>query len=326
MPKTDGARRAWLCRLAAVAAGSALPAARAQDRPLRLLVGYPPGSVIDSLARLLAEKLRPLLGRAVVVENKAGAGGIIGAEALKAAMPDGSTLMLAPTAIIATMPHTHPGLRYSPIVDFAPVAHIADFQIALGIHSGIPAARLDDYAALVRKDPSKGNYASAAAGSLPHFFAVMFGRAARIEMTHVPYKGSAPALQALAGGEIAAAVVTLPDIGVVARSGKARILAVSGARRSPQYPDVPTFRESGYDIEGNGWYALYAPARTPAAEIEAIAKAAVQAVRSPDFGTRLVELGLEPTGLGPADLARIGQGDLDKWGPVIRASGFRADQ
>lgn len=304
----------------------ALPAA-AQDKTLRIVLGYPPGASSDILTRLLAERMRVLLGQNVIVENKPGAGGIVGNETVKAAPPDGSTLLLTPVATMAAFPHSHgAALRYDPFRDFEPVAHLSNFQLSLLINAELPAKNVAEYVALVKKNPKLGDYASAAAGSLPHYFGVLFAKSTGLEMTHVPYRGTAPALQALAGGEVKAAMFVLADALTLVRSGKARVLAVSGARRSDLAPEVPTFRELGFDIEGNGWYALFAPARTPKDTIERYAKAAIEAIRSPEMKSRLENMGLEPTGLGPAELGAILRADFDKWGPVIRASGFKPTQ
>jgi tripartite-type tricarboxylate transporter receptor subunit TctC len=188
----------------------------------------------------------------------------------------------------------------------------------------VPAKTLAEYVALVKQGGDYANFASAAVGSLPHFFGILFARTAGVQLTHVPYKGTASVLQALLSGEISAAIVPISDLGTLAQSGKGRILATAGAKRSPQYPDVPTFRESGYDIDGSAWYALFAPAGTPKDVVDRLA-AAVAAIQQPDIKQRIEPLGLEATGLGPADLATIMKADCDKWGPIIRASGFKAD-
>ena len=309
-----------------VALALALPAI-AQDKTLRIVLGYPPGASSAILTRLLADRMRTLLGQNVIVENKPGAGGIVGNETVKAAAPDGTTLLLTPVATMAAFPHSHgAALRYDPFRDFEPVAHLSNFQLSLLINAELPAKNVADYIALVKKDPKLGDYASAAAGSLPHYFGVLFAKSAGLEMTHVPYKGTAPALQALAGGEVKAAMFVLADALTLVRSGKARVLAVSGARRSDLAPEVPTFRELGFNIEGNGWYALFAPARTPKVVIDRYAKAAIEAIRAPEMKARLENMGLEPTGLGPAELSAILRADFDKWGPVIRASGFKPTQ
>jgi tripartite-type tricarboxylate transporter receptor subunit TctC len=236
--------------------------AHAEDRPLRIVLGFPPGASSDTLTRLIAEKMRGSLGRPVVVENKPGAAGIVANMAVKAAPPDGTTLLMTPLATMVAFPHSYAKLDYDPFKDYTPVAHIASFQLAFGVGPNVPAKSLAEYVALVK---TGGTYA------------------------------------------------------------KGRILATSGAKRSPQYPDVPTFRESGYDIEGSAWYGLFAPAGTPKDVVEGLGRAANDAVRQPDVRQRIEPLGLEATGLGPAELAAIMKSDDDKWGRVIRASGFKAE-
>jgi tripartite-type tricarboxylate transporter receptor subunit TctC len=299
--------------------------AAAQEGTIRIVLGFPAGASSDLLTRLLADQMRVTLGQAVIVENRTGAAGQIANEAVKGAAPDGTTLLMTPVATMSIYPHSYASLRYDPFRDFEPIAHLASFQLALGVTAKIPASTLAEYVALVKKDPKAGYYASAAPGSIPHFFGVMFARAAGIEMTHVPYKGTAQVLQALAAGEIAAASALAADIGALARSGKARILATTGAHRSPTFPDVPTFKESGYDIEGSGWYALFAPARTPAATVQRLARAAIDAMRAATVRQRLGSLGVEPTGLAPQELAAIMKRDYERWGQVIKASGFKPD-
>ncbi len=309
-------------RVLIIAAVLAAAPASAQDRAIRIVLGYPPGATSDTLARLVAEKMRQGLGQPVIVENKPGAAGRIAPETVKSAPADGTTLLLTPLANMVTFPHVYKSLRYDVFRDFVPLAHLANFDLGLAVNANVPAKTLKEYVDLVKKDPKMGDYASAAAGSLPHFFAVMFARSAGIEMNHVPFKGTAPALQALVGGQISAASVVLSDIAQLHRSGKVRALAASGAKRSQFLPEVPTFREQGYDIEGSAWYALYAPAGTPPDVVARLSKAAVDGIRAPDMQEKLANLFLEPTGLGPAQLGAIHKADYDKWGPVIRASGF----
>jgi tripartite-type tricarboxylate transporter receptor subunit TctC len=299
-------------------------AAPAQDKTLKFLLGYPPGASSDVLTRLLAQKMGASLGIATIVENKAGAGGIVGTEAAKNAAPDGTTLLMTPLAPMVAFPHSHGKLiRYDPFKDFVPVAHLTDFQIALVVNAEVPAKTVAEYVALVKQDPKAGYYASAAAGSLPHYVGVMFAQAAGLHMTHVPYKGTAPAEQALASGEVKAAVFVLSDALTLVRNGKGRLLAVAGARRSPMAPDTPTLKELGFNIEAAAWYALFAPAGTPQDLVERYSKAAIEAIKSPDVSQRLQQMGLEPTGYGAAELAKILRTDYDKWGPVIKASGFK---
>ncbi len=314
-------------RLLAVAlfAFLATPVA-AQQGTITVVVGFPAGATSDILSRIVAEEMREKLGQPVIVENKAGAGGRIGNEAVKAARPDGTTLLMTPVATMSIYPHSFGDLRYDPFKDFRPIAHLSDFQLGLGVSAQVPAKTLKDYVALVKKDPKKyGNYASAAAGSIPHFLGVLFARTAGIEMTHVPYKGTAPVLQALASGEISAASTVNADINRLVQGGKARLLAVAGAKRDPAFPDVPTFKEAGYDMPAAtpSWYALFATAGTPDAAAERLSKAAIAAIKDPAVNKRLTDMGLQPTGHGAAELARIMRADYDNWGPVIKASGFK---
>jgi tripartite-type tricarboxylate transporter receptor subunit TctC len=322
-------RRTLLQRLLAGTAAVATPAfAQQAANTLRIVVGYPAGATSDALTRIVGEQMARTLGQPVIVENKAGAGGRIGNETVKAAPPDGSTLLMTPVATMSIFPHSYAGqLRYDPFKDFAPVAHLSNFQLGLAVNAQVPAKTLAEYVAFVKADPAKnGFYASAAAGSLPHFFGVMFGRSAGITLTHVPYKGTAPAMQALASGEVVALSTVVADIKSVMDAGKARLLAVAGEKRAPTLPDVPTFRELGYDLVAQPWYALFAPAGTPPAVIERLSKAAIAAVQDPATHKRLVEMNLEPTGLGAQRLGQIMKDDYERWGPVIRASGFKPEQ
>jgi tripartite-type tricarboxylate transporter receptor subunit TctC len=313
--------------LGILAALSFAVSASAQEGVVRIVLGNPAGATSDILSRIVAEHMRGTLGRAVIVENKAGAGGQIANEVVKAAAPDGNTLLITPVATMAIFPHSFAGkLRYDPFKDFVPVAHLSNFQLGFGVNANVPAKTLAEYVAAVKKDPKLGFYASAAQGSIPHFFGVMFAKAAGIELTHVSYKGTAPALQALAGGEVAAISTVAADIGTLVKSGKARLLAVSGEQRAAAFPDVPTFKESGYDLVALPWYAMFAPAGTPQATIDKTSKAAIAAIHDPAVRARLEQMGLEPTGLGPEELAKILKADYEKWGPPIRASGFKPGQ
>jgi tripartite-type tricarboxylate transporter receptor subunit TctC len=316
-----------LSRWLTLALGVALAAtAQAQtEKPVRIVVGFPAGATLDSLARQVAEKLRVSLNQPVIVENRTGAAGRLAAEFVKGQPGDGMTLLMTPVANMAIMPHSHKGLRYDPFLDFVPVAHVANFQIAFAVGPAVPSQTLRDYVALVKKDPKAGNYASTGAGSIPHFLGVMFARTAGIELTHVPYKGTAPALTDLVGGQIAAAVMTVPDIAQLQRAGKVRALAVAGTKRSAALPDVPTFKEQGYDLEGSGWYAVFAPAATPKETVDRLSRLVAQATQTPEVRAFIEKGGMEATGTTPAELAAMLKADYDRWGPVIKASGFTSE-
>ncbi len=315
-------------RLATVALVAALvipSSAAAQDKTMRILVGFPAGASLDAMTRIVAERMRVSLGHPVLVENRPGASGRLVMDALKAAPADGSTLVMTPLVTVVTAPHVYPNLRYDAFADFAPVAHTADFLFAFATGPGAPAKTLAEYVALARQDPKYANYASAAPGSLPHFFSLLFADTAGLKLNHIGYKGSAPAMTDLLGGQIAAFMGVVADIAPQHRAGKLRVLATSGAKRARELPEVPTFMELGYKLEGGGWYAAYAPAKTPKDALDRVSGAMVEAIRTPDVRAKLEALGMEPTGLPPAELARIHKADYEKWGPVIRASGFKPE-
>ena len=308
-----------ICALAAaLASGSAV----AQQGTIKFLVGFPAGASLDALTRMVADKMQASLGQNVIVENRTGAAGQIAMGALKASPADGSVLVMTPLVTIVTAPHIQK-LPYDPFKDFAPVAHTANFLFAFAMGPATPAKSLQDYIGLVKRDAKYANYASAATGSLPHFFSLLFAQKAGISMNHIGYKGTAAALTDLLGGQIASFMGTVSDVSAQHKAGKVIAVATSGATRSQHLPDVPTFRELGYDIEGAGWYAAYAPAGTPQPVIERLSKAIIAAVNAPDVRAKLDNFGMEPTGLPPAELARIHKRDYEQWGPVIKASGFK---
>lgn len=311
--------------LLAGAAGLAGTATAQSGPPIRIVVGYPAGATSDALARIVAEAMARELGQPVIVENKVGAGGRIGNEWVKNAQPDGLTLLMTPVATMSIFATSYAGqLRYDPFKDFAPVAHLSNFQVGLGVGPQVPARTLAEYVAWVKTDPAKnGFYGSAATGSLPHFFGVMFAKAAGIELTHVPYKGTADSMQALAGGQIAALSTVAADLQTLVDANKARLLAVAGEKRSPAFANVPTFREQGFDLTALPWYGLFAPAGTPPAMVARLSKAAIAAVGGKAQHERLLGMGLEPTGEGPERLAAVMKADYERWGPAIRASGFK---
>jgi tripartite-type tricarboxylate transporter receptor subunit TctC len=233
--------------------------------------------------------------------------------------------MMTPVATMSIFPHSYAGqIKYDPIKDFVPIAHLSNFQIGLGLANKVPANNLKDYVAWVKSNPMQNSfYGSAASGSLPHFMAVMFAKSAGINLEHVPYKGTASAMQALAAGEISALSTVAADIQSLVDAKKAKLIAVAGEKRSIRFPDVPTFKEQGYDLVANPWYALFAPAGTPSAIVNNLAKAAMDSINDPVVQKKLIDMELEPTGFGPEKLGQILKADLEKWGPPIRESGFK---
>ncbi len=299
--------------------------ASAQSGPVKIIVGYPPGATSDLLTRVVAEAMSKRLGQMVVVENRAGAGGQLGNLAVKAATADGTTLLMTPVATMSIFPHSYAGqLKYDPFKDFAPVAHLSNFQIGFGVANKVPANNLKEYIDWVKSNPGQNAFfGSAAPGSLPHFLGVLFAQSAGIKLEHVSYRGTAPAMQALAAGEIPALSTVAADIQSLVDAKKARLIAVAGEKRSATFPDVPTFREQGVDLVALPWYALFAPAGTPPEVIQRLAKAAIESVQDPATHKKLIEMELEPTGYGPDRLGQIMKADFDKWAAPIRGSGFK---
>ncbi len=303
-----------------------LPAQAQSDKTLRVLVGFPAGVSIDVVTRIVTEKMKDELRRPVIVDNRAGAGGRVAAELLKAAAPDGNTVMITPIVVPVLAPMVFSKLNYNPETDFAPVGKVCDFAFALAVPAQAPIKTLKDYAAWLKANPQQANFGSPAAGSLPHFFGVMLGNALGVDMVHVPFNGGAALQSAVLGGHAPAGIDVVLEWQQNARAGKVVVLATSGAQRSRIMPDVPTFKEQGFgDLVGQGWFAMYAPARTPAAAIEEINRALNKALALPEVRERFAALGLEAAAGSPADLKAAMVEDTRRWAPVVRKSGFRAD-
>ena len=310
----------FLCAVATLADG----VAHAQT-PLRLIVGFPPGATSDTMTRAIAEGMRAGFERPVIVENRAGGGGLAAALFVKAAAPDGNTLLMSPFGTML-QPHSVKAAQFNPLTDFAQVTQAATFDIAFAIGPSVPAASLQEFVALVKKDARRGDFASAAAGSLPHFFALMFAKSAGIEMTHIPYKGTAPAITAAIAGEVSLLSTTSADIGAQVKAGHLRALAVSSAQRSPVLPETPTLKEAGYNIEGSAWYGFFAPAATPAETVKKLHTALTASIKHAATAERMRSMGVQPTGTTPEGLGAILKNDYERWGAVIKASGFKADE
>jgi tripartite-type tricarboxylate transporter receptor subunit TctC len=298
----------------------------ATRRPIKIIVGFAAGGSSDVAARLIAENLNRSLGVPVLVENKVGAGGHIAAEALKNAAPDGSTLLLAPVVVPVLAPLVYKQLNYDPSKDFAPLTQVAIYQFALAVGPNHPAKNMAEFVAWVKANPAQASFGSPAPGSLPHFFGLMIGRATGVDMVHVAYKGGVPLATDLMGGQVPCGIDALSDLVELDRAGKIRIIATSGARRSPLLPAVATFTEQGFPaIEGSGWIGVYAPANTPKAVVDQLSSAINAAIRKPELRERLLKLGYEPTGTTPSELSAIMSADRARWAPIVKASGFSAD-
>jgi len=312
---------------ALAAAASLLPAAYAQsDKTIRLLVGFPPGGSIDIVSRVLAEKMKDDLKANILIENRAGAGGRVAADLLKAAPADGSVVMITPIVVPVLAPLVFSKLNYNPATDFAPVGHVCSFNFALSVPASLPVKNIAEFVAWLKANPQKANFGSPAPGSLPHFFGEMLSREAKADMVHVPFAGGAAMMNAIMGGQVSAGIDVLLEALEAHKAGKVRILATSGDKRSAVLPDVPTFKESGFpNIVASGWFAMYAPAKTPVPAIEAMNRALNKALANPEVLDRFGKLALEAGGGSAADLTKLEQASTARWAPVVKATGFRAD-
>jgi tripartite-type tricarboxylate transporter receptor subunit TctC len=325
-------RVTWtLCLLLAGAVAAAAPAAaRAQSgarQPVRFIVPIPTGGQTDVVARLLADALRNGNGQPFIVENRVGGSGRIAVDALRTATPDGLTLLFTPVAVPVIIPLVVRQPSYDPVKDLTPVAQVAKYEFALAVAAAHPARTLPEFVGWAKANAARGTFGTPGAGSLPHFLGAKLGQTAGIELVHVPYRGAAPAETDLMSGHITVAVSALWDLVPLHRAGKLRILATTGAERSPLLPAVATFRQQGYpSVDASGWYAVYAPPGTPRhVVIDQLSAAIVAALQTPELRQKLAAIGLEPTGTTPEGLAAIMAADIAYWRPIIKASGFTAD-
>lgn len=320
MSRTPGRLVAAACAYLFV--GSTAVLAQSSPTTGRLIYPYAPGGIGDASARFVAEALSKGLGRTFIVENRVGAGGRTGTRGVADAAPDGNTLGYVTVALLSVFPLVYPKLNYDPFIDLVPVSQVARFENGMATGPMVNAVSLKDFVAKVMNDPSRGTYSTPAAGSLPHFFAVSFAELSGIKLQHVPYSGPAPAINDVIAGQLPMVVTTLTDVAELHKAGKLRVLATTGQQRSAVAPDVPTFKEQGFDIEGYGWYAVVAPAKTPADVVNRLSAIIAAAMRDPASRERFEKIGLEPTGTTSAELAAIMKADREKWAPVVKASGF----
>ena len=291
--------------------------------PIKIVVPYPAGGGSDVVARLIADKLKDALGQTVIVENKPGAGGRIGTEYVKGQPADGATMLVVNPALFVVAPVVFAKLAYDPDADFAPVSLITTYQFCVSVP---PASSVKDVKGLIewiKKNPNQANFGSPAAGSLPHFFGLMIGKAAGVEMVHSSYNGSGPLVTALIGNQIPIGVDAY-DAQSAYHPDKIRILATAGTARKK--PDIPTFKEQGFpEIEGVGWNAIVVPAKTPKPVIDKLSAAIAKALKSPDVVEKIQGLGNDAVGTTPEEFAAVLKKDRERWVPVIKASGFKAE-
>lgn len=308
--------------LAAAATGLAPTRGDAQAAPVKIVIGFAAGGSIDGVARLIAESLGTALGRSVIVENRTGAAGRLAIEAVKAAAPDGDTLVLVPHGPMTLFTHVFKSLRYDPVKDFAPVSRVCVGDYGMTVGPAVPAKDFAGVREWLKANADKASYGSPGAGTIPHFLGVSTARALGVPMSHVPYRGSALAVTDVAGGQIPCMFSPVGDAIEQHRAGRVRIVATMGTERSPFLDGVPTMKESGVDVDQQLWYGLYAPSATPAPALERLRTSVVALLSTPAAKERLNRLGLVPSPSTPAEVLALAQRESAMWAPIVKASGF----
>jgi len=318
------------CLLVFLSALSVL-AAHAQD-VRKFVVGFPPGGTLDVLGRAVAQSMAEEPGGGTwLVDNQPGAGSLLAAQNVARAQPDGRTLLLAPVVVPAFMPHLYKKLAFDPLADLVPVAELGAFNFALVVGANVPVKSLAEWMAYCKANPGKTSFGSLGAGTPSHFVGVMFNRAAGTDTLHVPYKGGAPAMQALLSGEIQAAYLLTGGMTTEqVKAGKVRVLAVTGNTRSRSLPEVPTFSEAGSALKAmeaaSLWYGWFAPKGTSAPEVERLNRILVQAIRAPKVQEALLREEITAQAGNASAFAQKVQRDHRNWGEVIRSTGFTLEQ
>jgi tripartite-type tricarboxylate transporter receptor subunit TctC len=295
---------------------------------LRIVTGFAPGGTSDTTCRRVATRMTPGYASVAVVENRSGAGGQIAVQFVKDAKPDGATLLQTPTSILTIYPHIYKKLPYDPLNDLTPasLACVFDFGLAVGPAVPLTVKTVPDFLAWAKANPANANFGSPAAGSTPHFIGALLGKDAGIEMKHVPYRGTQPAMLDLLGSNISAVSGPIGDLTQHLPTGKIRILGVSGAKRSRFAPDVPTYEEQGLkNVTHSEWFVFMLPAKTPADVVARINAALKSALAQKDVVDGLATFGLEAMSSTPGEVTELIKKDTAKWAPIVKAVGFTAD-
>ena len=316
-------------RVVAALAFCAASLAQAQgypNKPIRLIVPFTPAGAVDIASRAIGLELAKNLGVTVTPDNRPGAGGNIGgAEAARAA-PDGYTLFMTTSGISAINPALYSKMPFDPIKDLAPVSALVSLNNVLVLHPSVKANSVAEVIALAKSEPGKINYASSGSGTSIHMSAEMFKFITKVDMIHIPYKGSAPAVTDLLGGQVMMMFDNIPSALPHIKAGKLRAIATTGARRDPALPDLPTIAESGVPgYESGVWFGLTVPAGTPKDVIARINEAALKGTKSPDFVKRMTELGYNIIGSTPEQMTEMLKAETARWTPIVKASGAKAD-
>ena len=294
-------------------------------RSIRLIVPFPPGGSTDLVARLMAQRLGDALKQPMVVENKPGAGSVLGTDFVAKSAPDGYTLVMAANSSIAPGPLMRSSMPYDPIKDFVHIAMVGSFPNGFMVRNDHPARTMQEFLALARARPGSLNYASAGVGTSGFLSGELLKQSAQVDMVHVPYKGSGPAITDLLGGQLDALFEGMVTATGYVRSGKLRLLAVTSERRVKAFPDVPTLTELVPGVSGAAWFGISAPARTPAPITERLQAEVLAVLQSADMQTRLGDLGMTPLPYGSTETLAFIQNEMRKWAPVIKAANVKVD-
>lgn len=316
--------------VASVASIGGPPAAFAQastypNKAIRMVVPYPPGGPTDLTARVVAAEMSKILGQSIIVDNKPGASGMIGAEVVARAEPDGYTF-LANASLHVINPHLYPEMRFDALKDFVPITQLAGVPLVLVVPNSLPVYSVKDLVEYGKKNPGKLNFASSGNASAQHLAGESFKVAAGIEMQHIPYKGSSPALADLVGGQVQLMFDSMPSAMPFIKAGKLRAIAVTTLKRAQALPELPTISESGYaGFDIATWYGYWAPKGTPMAIVNQLSQAASQALKLQSVQDQYAGMGAEPVGSTSAEFAKYNETELVKWEKIVRASGAKAN-
>ncbi|RQO50959.1 hypothetical protein DBV14_17720 [Variovorax sp. KBW07] len=323
-------RRHALAALGALALAPAASLAQAQPaftpgQPIKVLIGVPAGGTQDVLTRAIAQQVRDALGP-LIVDNRSGAAGRIAVEAVKTAPPDGHMLLLGTASMMTMFPSAYRNLSYDPIRDFVPILNAARFELALVVNKDVPANTLPEFIAWAKAQGDKVSFASYGAGTPSHFLGEMLNRAAGLKMMHVPYRGSTPARQDVMGGTVPVYFDTIGGAQQMLPSGRVKVLATSGDKRSPLMPNLPSFVESGYkDVVATAWFAYYAPLKTPQPIIDKLRAEFTRAVNTREVRQQLLQNGMYPVGDGSEALLKTMREDTARWAGIMKAVNFQAN-
>jgi tripartite-type tricarboxylate transporter receptor subunit TctC len=302
-------------------------ASRAADfpgRPVRIVLPYAAGNLMDTALRIVNEEFRVIAGQPLIIDSRPGGAGIIAAQTVASAAPDGYTLLLANTGLYAINPHTYRSLPYDPEKSFRPVTNFLGTSMVLAIRADVPAKTLPEFVSWAKAHPGSASFASYATGNPSHFAGVILNQRAGIDMVHVPFNGTPPAVSALLGGQITAAFLPLLAVLQHVNAGKLRVVAVSNPKRSPLLPDVPTFAEQGYpELSQYLWVGVLAPARTPDDVIARLNKLFTQALNAPRVREQWRDMDFEPLPSTPEEFTRFGRAESQRWAEAVKLSGFK---